>query len=118
MEPYKYFDSLRNKHLVHDENSYAQCLPGAILNKKDMKHKIAKIVCLSITGETLAQDNYSNLHLLIARALEWVVTQFDQLCNMLSVELELEQFETLLARQGITYSVPGVDEIHEARNTL
>jgi hypothetical protein len=50
-EPYRYFDSLRNKHLIHDENSYAQCLPGAVLNKKGMDHKIAKIVCLSVIGD-------------------------------------------------------------------
>lgn len=116
VEPYKYFDSLRNKHLVHDENSYAQCLPGAVLNKKEMNYKIAKIVCLSVIGDTLSQENYSNLHLLITRAQQWVVTQFDQLCDILTNELEPEQYETLLAREGITYTAPGVDEIHESRN--
>ena len=60
-KPYEYFESLRNKHLVHDENSYAQCLPGAVLNKKGMDRKIAKIVCLSVIGHTLSQDNYSLL---------------------------------------------------------
>lgn len=118
MEPYKYFDSLRNKHLVHDENSYAQCLPGAVLNKKEMNHKIAKIVCLSIIGDTLAQENYSNLHLLITRAQQWVVAQFDQLCDILTKELEPEQYETLMARDGITYTAPGVDEMHKPRNAL
>lgn len=118
MEPYKYFNSLRNKHLVHDENSYAQCLPGAVLNRKDMNHKIAKIVCLSIIGDTLTRGNYSNLRLLITRAQEWVVEQFDQLCSVLTSELEPEQYETLLARQGITYTAPRVDEIHKSRNAL
>ncbi len=118
VEPYKYFDSLRNKHLIHDENSYAQCLPGAALNKKEMKHKIAKIVCLSVVGDTLSQENYNNLHLLITRAQQWVVEQFDQLCNLLTEELERESYETLFARQGITYTAPGVDEMHKPRNAL
>jgi hypothetical protein len=115
MEPYKYFDSLRNKHLVHDANSYAQCLPGAVLNKKDLSHKIAKIVCMNVISETLAKENYNNLHLLVTRAREWVVEQFDQLCNALTAELETEPYETLLGRQGITYTFPGVDEIHKPR---
>ncbi len=118
VEPYKYFDSLRNKHLVHDENSYAQCWPGAVLNKKEMNRKIAKIVCLSMIGDTLAQENYSNLCLLITRAQQWVVGQFDQLCNILTKELEAEQYETLVAREGITYTTPGVDEMHKPRNAL
>jgi hypothetical protein len=117
-EPYKYFDSLRNKHLVHDENSYAQCLPGAVLNKREIKHKIAKIVCLSVIGDTLSQGNYSNLHLLITRAQQWVIEQFDQLCNILTDELEPEPYETLFARQGITYTAPRVDEMHKRRNAL
>jgi hypothetical protein len=118
MEPYKYFDSLRNKHLVHDENSYAQCLPGAILNRKDIDYKIAKIVCLSVIGDTLEQANFSNLHQLISRAREWIVGQFDELCNVLAAELESESYEVLFERQGITYSTPGPDEVHLKRNAL
>lgn len=118
LEPYKYFNSLRNKHLVHDENSYAQCLPGAVLNKKDMDHKIAKIVCLSITGDTLSQDNYSNLHLLVTRAREWVVAQFDELCAELTSELEPQPYDELFALDGITYTWPGADDVHKSKPAL
>ena len=117
-EPYRYFNSLRNKHLVHDENSYAQCLPGAVLNKKDMDHKIAKIVCLSVIGDTLSQDNYSNLHLLVTRAREWVVAQFDELCAVLTSELEAKPYDELFALDGITYTPPGADDVHKARPGL
>jgi hypothetical protein len=61
-----------------------------------------KIVCLSIIGDTLVQENYSNLHLLVTRGQQWVVAQFDQLCDILTKELEPEQYETLLAHEGIT----------------
>ena len=118
IEPFEYFDSLRNKHLVHDENSYAQCLPRAILNKKDVDHKIAKITCLSVIGDTLARENYNNLHLLVIKAREWVVDQFDKLCNVLTAELEGEAYDALVERQGITYSRPGVDQMHTQRGAL
>jgi len=117
-EPYRYFDSLRNKNLVHDENSYMQGLPGAVLNKKGMDYKIAKIVCLSVVGETLGQENYQNLHLLATRAREWVVAQFDELCNILTRELEPKSYEELLAMEGITYTVPGADDVHKPRTAL
>lgn len=117
-EPFEYFESLRNKHLVHDENSYAQCLPGAVLNKKGMDHKIAKIVCLSVIGDTLNQENYSNLHLLVTRAREWVVAQFDELCAILTSELEPKSHHDLFAMDGITYTAPGADDVHQARSAL
>lgn len=117
-EPYEYFQSLRNKHLVHDENSYAQCLPGAVLNKKGMDHKIAKIVCLSMIGDTLGQENYSNLHLLVTRAREWVIAQFDELCAILTSEFESKSYDELLALDGITYTAPGPDDVHKARTVL
>jgi len=44
-EVVEYFKSLRNKHLVHDDNSYAQCQTGAVLNKRECDYKIAKIIC-------------------------------------------------------------------------
>ena len=115
MEVFRYFKSMRDKHLIHDENSYTQCLRGAVINKKDMDHKIAKIVCLSVIGDTLGQANYSNLHLLISRAREWIVPRFDTICNALSAELESNSYEALVAQQGITYSPPGPEEIHHRR---
>jgi len=117
-EPYEYFESLRNKHLVHDENSFAQCLPGAVLNSDGMDHKIAKIVCLSVIGDTLSQENYSNLHLLITLARDWAVAQFDELCDVLIAELEPKSYEELLVLDGITYTAPGPEDVHKRRNAL
>ena len=44
LEVYEYFRALRNKHVAHDENSYLQCIPGAVLNKPGAEYKVAKIV--------------------------------------------------------------------------
>jgi hypothetical protein len=118
VEQYKYFESLRNKHLVHDENSYAQCLPGAILNKVENPHKIAKIACLSVFGDTLSQGSYSNLHLLLTLAQKWVVAQFDELCDVITKDLEGEPYDALLSRQAITYTVPGPEDVHGKRSAL
>jgi hypothetical protein len=118
IEQYKYFESLRNKHLVHDENSYAQCLPGAILNKGDSPHKIERVVCLNIIGDTLSQGSYSNLHLLVAVALNWVTAQFDQLSDLVTEELEAVDYDLLFSREGIVYSKPEPDDVHKKRNAL
>jgi hypothetical protein len=78
------FKDLRDKHIVHDENSYAQSVVGAILNKPGGSFKIAKIVNLNIFAGILFDCSYNNLKLLIEEALVWVITQYDSLCNALS----------------------------------
>lgn len=112
---FEYFKDLRNRHFIHDENSYAQSISGAILNNGKKSYKIEKIVCFAAFGATLEQGNYCNLKLLIGKASAWVVTEFDSLCEHLTGTLEQESYEDLLARNAITYRVPTVDEISRAR---
>lgn len=112
---FSYFKDLRNKHLVHDENSYAQSLPAAVLNNRDKTHKIEKILCFSAIAETLSPENYSNLNLLIEKASRWVESEFDTLGNVLTEELEKEPYNSLLAREGVSYRVPNTDELGKNR---
>lgn len=116
MMAFNYFKGLRNKHLVHDENSYAQSIPGAILNKGNKEYKIEKIVCFTAIAVTLDQENYSNLKLLVQKSRSWVVAQFDVLCDALTEELEKEPYENLCTKEAVTYSVPTIDEISKNRN--
>jgi hypothetical protein len=116
MVAFEYFKALRDMHLVHDANSYAQCLPGAILNMKESSHKVAKIVCTSFIGATLVQDNYGNLHRLVTCAQEWVVEQFDKLCDILTTELEVLPYDDLFSRAAVTYRVPTLDELYRKRD--
>jgi len=57
---FEYFKNLRNKHLVHDENSFAQSLTGAIINSSSSKRKVAKIVNSVVKSQTLSLGNYNN----------------------------------------------------------
>jgi hypothetical protein len=114
-ESFRYFLAIRNKNIVHDANSLTQCLPGAVLNKRDHEPKIAKIVCMNFVGSILGQENYSNLHLLITKALQWVNEKYDSLCDQMTRELEKENYENLLQREGMAYSKPGVDDVDKIR---
>lgn len=113
---FDYFKHLRNKHFVHDENSYSQSLPGAILNSGTKSYKIEKIVCFSAMAGTLEQENYGNLKLLIQKSHSWVIAEFDQLCNTLTAELESEPYESLLKKESLTFRAPTNDVIHKNRN--
>jgi hypothetical protein len=118
VEAFNFFLSLRNKNIVHDENSYTQCLPGAALNKDGMDYKIAKIICLSTVGTVLGQGNYNNLHLLATNARKWVISQFDKICHILTAELEARPYNELLAMEGIAYTAPAGDDVHKPRASI
>lgn len=115
---FNFFKSLRDKHIAHDENAWAQCLPSAVLNKKGAEQKIAKVICSGFTAWTLEQSNYSNLRLLISRSLEWLTENFDQLCDTVVAELETLSYEELYERDGVKYQAPGWTEVHKNRPTL
>lgn len=115
MMAFMYFKGLRNKHLIHDENSYAQSVPGAVLNKGDKGYKIEKIVCFSAIAGTMGPENYGNLKLLIQTTRSWVVSEFDTLCDVLTKELEKESHESLLAREALSYRAPTLDDIQKNR---
>ncbi len=112
---FEYFRQLRNKHFVHDENSYAQSIAGAVLNRGDKGYKIGKILCLSATAETLEQDNYNNLSLLVSKAKSWVTAEFDSLCESLTRDLEVESYDALARRESVIYKKPDINEISKKR---
>src|SRR4029077_7477247 len=113
---FKFFKDIRNKHFVHDENSYTKCTPTAALNDGQKAFKIEKIVAVSSTGITLDQPSYANLELAARQSLEWVVAKFDALCAKLTTELEKETMEELLKRPKVMIRPPDIVEIGTRRS--
>ena len=115
MAAFNYFKFLRNKHFIHDENSYAQSLPGAAINDGTKSYKVEKIVCLSTVAVTVSKANYSNLKLLIRKSLDWVEAEFDKLCESLTTQLEEESYDHLAAGDAIVLKVPKDNDIGKHR---
>jgi hypothetical protein len=115
LQAFTYFLHLRNKHIVHDENSYTQGIPGAAINGGGKPFKVERIWATSVTGWTLEQGNFENLRLLIADARRWVDEKFEALCQDLTKELEKEPLQDLLAREEVTFTTPQLSEIGRRR---
>lgn len=118
LEDHKFFADLRNKHVVHDENSYALCVPAAILNRGDKNNKIEQILCLAGFIQTLSHENWSRLKLLVTQAHEWVATEFDCVHARLKTELEQQEYRILFAREDLTMRVPSLDEVGRTRDLI
>lgn len=97
------FIALRNGHLVHDENLFLKALPAVAIASANKSYNIEKVICATVEGETLHQSNFSNLNLLIERALSWVNSQSDKLCIYITKELEKIPREMLLSQPEVKY---------------
>ncbi len=115
MESFNYFKTLRNKHFVHDENSYSQSIPGAALNDGSKAYKVEKIVCFAARAETLVSANYGNLYSLLIEALNWVNKEFDKQCNALTAELEKLSYKDLKEMRSLQYVPPSLEDLSKAR---
>ena len=115
MMNFDHFKDIRNKHLAHDENAYAQSATGALLNNGRKKYKIEKIISTNVYVQTLEQDSYSNFRILIERARTWVSEQYDVICAQLTQELEAMPHEKLLAMPEVSGRVPTLDERSKSR---
>ena len=100
------FISLRNRHLVHDENLFLKALSAAVIASSSKSYKIEKVVCTTIEAESLDQPSFGNLNLLIDRALSWVNSQSDKLCVYITGELEKLPREVLLSQPDLKYQPP------------
>jgi hypothetical protein len=111
-EGHQFFIHLRNKHLVHDENPYVQASTGAVIAPENKDNKVERVICTSITSITLSSENLAVLERLIDEALKWVESQFDQLCEQITQQLEGQQYETLLAQPDMApYQAPTANDV-------
>lgn len=115
LRAFGHFKGLRNKHIVHDENSFAQGMPGAILNDRREAKKIEKIVCSVVIVETFNQANLANLNTLVDKAGAWVTATFDALADDATATLEAAPYDALLARKTLTFTAPTVEELSKRR---
>ncbi len=106
LESFTFFKNMRDKHYVHDANPFVQAIPGALVNAETQERKIAKIVTFSARADILDQDTFTNLRLLIEGAERWVVRYYDELCEVLTKELEQKSHPELLAFPDMKYSKP------------
>jgi len=99
---HNYIVDLRDKHIVHDENAYAHCFPGAILNRADKAPKIEEIGCFALYVQTLNEQELKKLLLLIDIVHQWVEDEFEKVSEVITKDLEQIPYTELLGRDDLT----------------
>jgi hypothetical protein len=95
LSEYRYFEDLRNKNFVHDENTMSQAFTLAVLNHPSQEPKVVDITCLSISDQGFNRKDIAKLEPLVRRTEQWVHEAFDEACARLKAELETQPYEAL-----------------------
>jgi hypothetical protein len=115
MANYRYFDGLRNKHIVHDENSFSQCLVAALVNDGGKAYKIEKVVTLMIHTVSLTSEMLINMRMMTDTVLDYVEKQCDMLTEKISAELEERTLDELRALPALKPQAANPEDVHKPR---
>lgn len=107
---FTYFQNLRDKHIIHDENPFTQAFTGVAVNGPEAPYK-ADIISLAFNAFTVDDAHLTQLTQLVDVTLKWVDVKRDQLHNNLGREYEQWPRERLLALPDIQYAVPTADVV-------
>ncbi|MCA2256011.1 hypothetical protein JF710_22785 [Mycobacterium intracellulare] len=117
LQQFKYWKSMRNKYLVHDDNDGMQSHVFALLRRPDYRPSIAKVEVLTLDGVTIYKDNAAVVRELVNTAREWVQAESIRLSSLMSAALNNMTFEELDALPPVRISHTNHETVHRTRTS-
>lgn len=100
-------ETLRNKTLVHDQNSFMQGKLGIpIACPPNARPRMGPLSFFGFIATTLDDEHVSNLTLLTQCAINWIEAEYAEMERILTNELKEEKGETILARGPLIWTAP------------
>lgn len=117
MVSFNRLETLRNKTVVHDENSFMQGKLGVpIAFPPTGKPRMGPLVFISFVATTLDDESVSNLTLLTQCALKWIEVEYAEKERLLVEQLRQEKAETLMARGHVTWTSPSHETAGQSKS--
>lgn len=113
---FRHFKALRDKHIAHDENAFAQAKPGVVIGPEDGEKKILQAVCFGMFVQTEnGGTDLENLQHLIGDAMKWVLNEVDTVGDKIAATLEHWDYQRLLALPDVQFKPPNVTDVGKRR---
>lgn len=114
---FDHFRQLRNKHFIHDENSYAQSIPTAFLNDGTKPYKIEAVTCTNVPGGTLGPEAHHGLCRLVKITIEWVAHEIDALEAQITLDLESHDYRDLWNKPTPSFKLATPADVEHRRGS-
>jgi hypothetical protein len=112
---FKYYKALRNKHMIHDENSYSQVAIVAVLNDGSHDKKIEGVRAMTLRFTELSPQTHFNFSALLRWIQDWVAREFDEVMERIGIALEAKSMEELKRMPAPKHRTPTVDDAFKTR---
>lgn len=112
---FEYYDTLRDKHVVHDESRYSESKVLAIINNQSSKIVVPKVLVLGFDSVLTDDAHVQPLKSLACISLKWVEKKIDELCNELQEEYNNKTYDELMALDNAQYTAPISAELLEGK---
>lgn len=110
-------ETLRNKTLVHDQNSWMQGKIGVpIAFIPNAKPRMGPPSVMTFVASTLDDESVSNLTLLTQCALNWIEIEYAEKERLLTAQLSKETAATILARGILTWTAPSHETAKQTKS--
>ena len=110
-----YFQALRNKHIVHDENLFSQAFTGVVLRPRAAKPKVEGLLSVAFNKVIVDDDDLLRFMGLVELTIAWVDAKRDELSNNLMKKYEQWEYDDLIALPDIPLTVPSRDQVMTTR---
>ena len=112
---FTYFQDLRDKHVIHDENPFTQAFTGVAVNGPEAQCKVADIIAFAFNALTVDEAHLTQLTQLVNLTLDWVVAKQTELHKSLTYEFEQWPLERLLVLPDIQFTAPTAKDVNVKR---
>jgi len=115
---FKDMKHIRDKNIVHDENSMAVAMPGAIINEPGAQYRVEKIFSFTAIAGSLSPHNYYHLMELVRLSSAWVRSELDELTVTIIKDLQTKSDAELMAMEDLRVKIAKAKEVAQTRETL
>lgn len=115
LEAFTHFKNLRNKHYVHDENAYQQCVVAVYIGDGIDFPRVAGIQAFVATVGVRSDENITCLRSLIQCAMQWISAERTAQERALLEYLRTLPIEQLTRQPGIPMKMPGPNDAGKGR---
>lgn len=115
LEAFTHFKNLRNKHYVHDDNAYQQCVVAVYIGDGIIYQRVAGVQTFVTTVGVMSAENITCLRSLIQCALQWISAERKAQEQALLEYLRTLPIEQLTRRPGIPMKMPGPNDAGKER---
>jgi hypothetical protein len=108
---FRYFQALRDKHIIHDENPFSQAFAGVALGHRDAKPKVEGVLSMAFNKLTMDDEELRKFSDLLRLTIAWVDARRHELSDTLAQKYEQWTYDDLMALPDIPFTVPSSDQV-------